>query len=251
MTDKPVSPDSPANSVNGSANATAHGAVNGSVNGGFANGDVAGPALRALQAKVQRLVHDFAGGRINRTQFHEVYGHYHRQIARIMQLSGNDGDQTSLMQTDHEDTYLIKKRLTAKVIGVSVYDNSSSLPIETVGEFSLDPGLLVPMLSSYRAAAREIFKAGVRSTAMENNQWLCFVPGNFTTLLGLFSVEPASMQVANLEQMHRDFENANHAALEKGNVDPSALAFPFLTIVRGAYERQTGKHSTMKEPDEG
>ena len=30
-----------------------------------------------------------------------------------------------------------------------------------------------------------------------------------------------------------------------------ALAFPFLTIVRGAYERQTGKHSTMKEPDEG
>src|SRR6185503_17159568 len=106
MTDKPVSPDSPANSVNG--------AVNGSVNGGFANGDVAGPALRALQAKVQRLVHDFAGGRINRTQFHEVYGHYHRQIARIMQLSGNDVDQSSLAQTDHEDTFLIKKRHTAK-----------------------------------------------------------------------------------------------------------------------------------------
>jgi hypothetical protein len=204
-----------------------------------------------LQAKIRQLVDDFARGAINRTQFHELYDRYHRQLTRIIQLTATPADLLAMSSEDREKTFDIKRRLTAKVIGVSIYGNQSGLPIETLGDFAIDPALLVPMLSSYRAATREIFSAGMRSTAMDNNQWLCFVPGNYTTLLALFSVEPSAMQLKSVEAMHRDFEDANKAALEKGDVDPSALAYPFLTFVRKAHHlhRRTGTHPGIGQSD--
>jgi hypothetical protein len=206
-----------------------------------------------LQAKIRRLVDDFARGAINRTQFHELYDRYHRQLRRIMELTATPADLPPMTSEERENTFDIKKRLTARVIGVSIYGNQSGLPIETLGDFAIDPALLVPMLSSYRAATREIFSAGMRSTAMDNNQWLCFVPGNYTTLLALFSVEPSAMQLNSVEAMHRDFENANKVALEKGEVDPLTLAYPFLTFVRKAHylHRRPGVQPIDTLTDEG
>jgi hypothetical protein len=108
------------------------------------------------------------------------------------------------------------------------------MPIETLGEFQVDPALLVPMLSSYQSAATEIFRAGMRSSAMANGQWLSFVPGKHTTLIALFSLEPSANQLDTVERMHRDFEAANRAALQAGNADPKALAYPFLSFIRRA-----------------
>ncbi len=204
-----------------------------------------------LQAKIRQLVDDFAHGVINRTQFHELYDRYHRQLTRIMELSAGPAGAALVNGDDRENTIDIKKRLTARVIGVSIYSNRTGLPIETLGDFAIDPALLVPMLSSYRAATREIFSAGMRSTAMENNQWLCFVPGNFTTLLALFSVEPSQMQMNSVEAMHRDFETANKAALEKDQIDPSTLAYPFLTFVRKAqFLHRTGSYPIVSRKND-
>jgi hypothetical protein len=82
------------------------------------------------------------------------------------------------------------------------------------------------MLSSDRAAAQEIFGSGVRSTAIEGGRWLCFVPGNYTTLLAVFSTEPAGKQLDVLEELHRLFERANRSQLTSSTTDPSALLFP-------------------------
>src|SRR5258706_3415925 len=196
--------------------------------------------IDALQSKMRQLVEDFASGQINRTQFHGLYDRYQRQMTQIMRFN-------SVTSEGSEDTLHIKKRLTAKVLGFSIYNNQSGLPIETIGEFVVDTALLVPMLSSYRAATREIFKAGMRSTVMENDQWLCFVPGHMTTLIALFSVEPAPIQLRTVERMHFDFEEANHAALESGEVDPSLLAYPFLGFVKQIHDKSTtdtGAYST-------
>ena len=203
--------------------------------------------LEDVQFKIHQIVDDFANGAINRGQFHQLYDRYHRQMTHLMQLAANPDEMATLSNLDGEDTFNLKKRLTARILGASIFNNESGLPIETLGEFSIDPALLVPMLSSYRAATREIFKAGMRSTAMENNQWLCFVPGNFTTLIALFSVEPAAMQLGAVEDMHRDFEKANYAALESGKVDPSTLAYPFLAFVRKAHRHHTitGTHRPL------
>ncbi len=196
-----------------------------------------------IHRKMNQVVQEFAGGQINRTQFHHLYDRYQRQIMRVTQLmaEADPGNwQDAIKET--EDTILIKKRLTAKAIGMSVYYNKSGMPLETLGEFAIEAELIIPMLSSYRSAAAEIFQAGMRSTEMENGQWLCFVPGGFTTLIVLFSVEPSDNQMAMIERMHQDFEKANQAALEAGHVDPSKLAYPFYSFVqRRAKPRDTKK----------
>jgi hypothetical protein len=98
--------------------------------------------------------------------------------------------------------------------------------LATLGKFEVDPELIVPMLSSYRAAAAEMFGGGLRSTGIENGRWLCFVTGQATTLIALFTVEPAPKQLEFLENLHRTFEAANRPRLAAPPVDPSALIFP-------------------------
>ena len=106
------------------------------------------------------------------------------------------------------------------------YENVSGMPICTLGRFEIDPALLVPMLSSYRSATREIFGAGMRSTAIEGGRWLCFVPGQFTTMLAVFSSEPAGKQLEFLDELHRLFEQANRRRLSASPLDPAKLMFP-------------------------
>lgn len=189
--------------------------------------------IQDVHLKMNTLVQEFAAGKINRTQFHKLYDRYQRQIMAVSQLMA-ESDPTLWRDAiaDSEDTWLIKKRLTAKAVGMSVYDNRSGMPIETLGDFAIDAELLVPMLSSYRSAAAEIFRAGMRSTELENGQWLCFVPGSHTTLIALFSLEPSSKQLEMVERMHKDFEAANKSALQGDSIDPDKLAYPFYSFVQ-------------------
>jgi hypothetical protein len=205
--------------------------------------------IAQVHQKMSKLVQEFANGTINRTQFHKLYDRYQRQIMTVAQLIA-EADPTAWRDAiaDSEDTLLIKKRLTAKAVGMSVYDNQSGMPIETLGEFAIEPELIVPMLSSYRSAAAEIFRAGMRSTEMENGQWLCFVPGSYTTLIALFSLEPSDNQLKMVERMHRDFENANRNALEAGHADPEKLAYPFYSFVqRRAQPEPDSKNETSDD----
>jgi hypothetical protein len=189
--------------------------------------------IAQVHQKMSKLVQEFANGEINRTQFHRLYDRYQRQIMTVAQLIAESDPvvwREAINET--EDTLHLKKRLTAKAVGMSVYDNRSGMPLETLGEFAIEPELIVPMLSSYRSAAAEIFRAGMRSTEMENGQWLCFVPGAYTTLIALFSLEPSDNQLEMVERMHQDFEEANKSALEGGQADPEKLAYPFYSFVQ-------------------
>ncbi|MBI5960603.1 MAG: hypothetical protein HY866_17825 [Chloroflexi bacterium] len=189
--------------------------------------------IAQVHQKMSRLVQEFATGAINRTQFHQLYDRYQRQIMTVAQfIAESDPTMWQDAVRETEDTLHLKKRLAAKAVGMSVYYNNSGMPIETLGEFAIEPELIIPMLSSYRSAAAEIFRAGMRSTEMENGQWLCFVPGSYTTLIALFSLEPSTNQLQMVERMHKDFEDANKTALEAGEVDSEKLAYPFYSFVQ-------------------
>jgi hypothetical protein len=191
--------------------------------------------LNKTYAKMTQCVEDFASGKINRAQFQQLYAHYEREIAVISQLLAEADDPNAWRKavTEGESVY-IRKRHQARSTGFAIYDTDSGMPIETLGDFEVDSALLVPMLSSYHSATTEIFRAGMRNTQMENGQWLCFVPGRFTTLITLFSQEPTEQQLEMLSRMHDHFEIANREALETRTAQPGELALPFLAILKQA-----------------
>jgi hypothetical protein len=192
--------------------------------------------LQELRAKMARLAEDFAQGKLNRKQFQEIYSHYQKQRqaveSAIVGASGADQWRSSIVTGT---TGVLRERHAAVVMAYAIYDNTSSLPLASVGRFRIDAGLLIPMLSSFRSAATEIFGAGLRSTEIEGGRWLCFVPGYHTTLMVLFSVEPARVQLTLIEDLHRDFEVANRATLSGGRGREAAELFTRLWALDQVY----------------
>ena len=183
--------------------------------------------LEKLQQKISRLADDFANGTINRQQFQELYTHYQREMRAVETLLATDQGESELGDLFQEgESVLIRQQHAAKAQGYAIYENSSGMPITTLGKFEVDPALFVPMLSSFRSATAEIFGGGLQATAIEGGRWLCFVPGQFTTMMSLFTAEPAKKQLDFLEQLHRLFEKANRALLTNSPLDASELVFP-------------------------
>ncbi len=183
--------------------------------------------LERVQVKINKLAEEFATGEINRAQFQELYEHYRREqqtVKRYLEMAP-DSEEWKAATTEGKSV-VIRQKNVAKVLGYTVYDNESGMPLSTIGEFQIEAELAVPMLSSYRAATKEIFGSGMRSSQIEGGQWLAYMPGDFTTLMTLFSTDPADDQLESLEELHQLFERANRTLLSKPPVDPDELVFP-------------------------
>jgi hypothetical protein len=57
-----------------------------------------------------------------------------------------------------------------------------------------------------------------------------FVPGRYSTLVVLFSVEPARTQLNMLNDLQGHFESANERLLVQGVQDASQLVFPHAAV---------------------
>jgi hypothetical protein len=183
--------------------------------------------LGKVRSKLDRLAEDFNAGTINRAQFQNLYIHYQREIRNIEgMLELAPGSETWKGAVTEGESVIIRQQHLARAEGYTIFENDSGLPVCTLGKFELDPALVVPMLSSYRAATKEIFGAGTRSTEIEDGRWLCFVSGEFTTMLAVFSSEPAGKQLEYLEELHRHFEQANQRHLTNPPFDANTLLFP-------------------------
>ena len=183
--------------------------------------------LERVQGKINKLAEEFATGEINRAQFQELYEHYRREqrtVKRYVEMSP-DSEEWKAATTEGKSV-VIRQKNVAKVLGYAVYDNVSGMPLNTIGEFQVEAELAVPMLSSYRAATKEIFGAGMQSTQIEGGRWLAYMPGEFSTLMTLFSTDPATDQLESLEELHQLFERANRTLLSGSPIDPDELVFP-------------------------
>lgn len=185
--------------------------------------------LEKLRAKTAQVVQDFAAGVINQRQFQVIYSHYQRQRLAIeealIRMPGSGAWRAAAVEG--QTTYL-RQRHAARILSYAIYDTASGIPLAQVGDFSVDPGLLVPMLSSFRSIIQEVFGAGMKRTEIEGGRWLCFVPGRYTTFIVIFSAEPAALQLQMIEDLHRDFELVNNLALSSGDVSRLALTFTHL-----------------------
>ncbi len=183
--------------------------------------------LDKVRDKIDKLAADFNDGTINRAQFRSLYVHYQHELQSVERMieEAPASDEWKHAVTEGLSV-VIRRQHLARARGYAIFQNDSGMPLSTLGQFEVDPALLVPMLSSYRSAAQEIFGAGTRSTEVEDGRWLCFVPGEFTTMLAVFSAEPAGKQLEFLSELHRQFERANRRRLSTFPIEAGDLLFP-------------------------
>jgi len=187
--------------------------------------------LQELEAKLDRTVQDLADGLINRAQFENLYRHYQNQRRAFHGLLAEGGDTVpaSLMPGQ---SVIIRQKYAAKVLAYAIYDNEPSVPLHTVGDFPVDSDLVVGFLSGFRSAAAEILGTGAAKAEAEDGKVLCYVPGQYCTLIVLYSSDPAEIDMRCLRQTHFHFEKLNADALKQHPIPAEALLFNYDMVLR-------------------
>jgi hypothetical protein len=185
--------------------------------------------LERLRNKTSQTVQDFSDGLINQHQFQAVYSHYQRQRVAVenalIEMPGSGAWRAAAVEGH---TSFLRQQHAAQVLSYAIYETASGLPLSHVGDFSVDDALLVPMLSTFRSSTQELFGAGMKRVELEGGRSLCYVPGRYTTLIVIFSAEPAAIQLRTIEDLHRDFEMVNQYTLSSGKISKLALTFTHL-----------------------
>jgi hypothetical protein len=187
--------------------------------------------LQELEAKLDRTVQDLADGLINRAQFENLYRHYQNQRRMLHGLLTEGRGQVPASLTTGE-SMVIRQKYAAKVLAYAVYDNESSVPLRTVGNFPVDSDLVVGFLSGFRSAAAEILGAGAAKAEAEDGKVLCYVPGQYSTLLVLYSSDPAEVDMRSLRQTHLHFETLNASLLKQRPIPADTLLFNYDMVLK-------------------
>jgi len=182
--------------------------------------------LHELETKLDRTVQDLADGLINRAQFDNLYRHYQNQRRMIRGLLMEGSGQLPASMAAGE-SMIIRQRYAAKILAYAVYDNESSVALYTMGDFPMESELVVGFLSGFRSAAAEIMGAGAAKAEAEDGKVLCYVPGQYCTLIVLYSSDPAEVDVRGLRQIHSHFETLNTGLLRQRPIPADKLFFSY------------------------
>jgi hypothetical protein len=166
---------------------------------------------------------------VNRAQFEELYAHYQSERSAVERLmtSQPSGDAWRMAVTEGQSIN-IRRRLAARVLGYAVFTNADETPLRVYGEFAtLDDKWVSPLLT--KVQTNNLFVVGSFDTGSDEATSLCAVSGQFSTLLVLFSTEPARIQLQSLEDLHCHFEQANYRFLSRkdAQVRINDLVFPY------------------------
>lgn len=182
--------------------------------------------LKVVEDKLDQTVQDLADGLINRAQFENLYRHYQNQ-RRVIRGFLQQASDPAMLKVGAGESMVIRQRFAAKVLAYAVYDNITSLPLRTVGQFPLESELVVGFFSGFRSAIAEIMGTGARKAVTDDGKVLIYVPGQKSTLIVLYSSEPADIESLSLRQAHEHFEKINAPVLAKTPVLENQLIFNY------------------------
>ena len=188
--------------------------------------------LEEIRRKMERLAEDFAAGRVNPTQFQELYAHY-QQERQLIENTLAEAPETAAWRasiaSQEGESVIIRRRHAARILGYAIYRNTGGTLLRSVGEYNVDERLVASTLESF-ASAEEQGEGQMRSIEVENERWAHFIPGQYTTLAVLFSTEPARAQLNMLRDLQAHFERANGQLLARGVNDPTRFIFPHAAV---------------------
>jgi hypothetical protein len=189
--------------------------------------------LEEVRQKMERLAEDFAAGRVNTTQFQELYAHYQQErkaIEEILEQAPEAAAWRAAVAQEEGESIIIRRRHAARILGYAIYLNANDSLLRSVGEYNIDERVVKSMLDSFHTSGEESVQSQMRSIEIENAQWVRFVPGQHTTLAVLFSNEPARAQLEMLQDLQAHFERANQHLLNRGVTDATQFVFPHAAV---------------------
>lgn len=192
-------------------------------------------ALEKLRQKTARVAAEFANGKINRAQFVALYAHYNEKriiIERLLERDPNTQAWQSVA-SDGQTTFL-RQHYASRVLSYAIYFHDKLQPLITQGQPSLPEDITFKILTAIRLVRRSQRTLSAQRKQIDESHWAVFIPAEFTTAIAMFWLEPSARQVLLVQDLHHDFERANHALLVRGIQDSEQYVFPHRALFEEA-----------------
>ncbi len=183
-------------------------------------------ALDNLREKMEAVANEFAQGRINRAQFNAIYGRYSEQrtiIERLVQRNPNNEAWKHAAAPGH--TSFLREHFEARLQFYLVYQHLLTVPLMMGGKQQPNMEQISQVLNGLWNMNNRP-KIGLARKEMGGGSWLVLALGEFAVTLAMFMLEPSTMQMNLVRDLHADFERANRSALERGTRSLDRFVFP-------------------------
>lgn len=189
-------------------------------------------ALEYFRAQMETIAAEFAGGRLNRTQFHAIYQHYSERriiIERLLQRDPESDAWKQVAQPGH--TTFLRAHFEARPVFYAVFGHKLPRPLNIGGQRS--PKLVEQIGKLLRTLwnLQTPPESGLARKAVGDGQWLVLAMGKFGITFVVFSLQPSAAQTNRVRDLHTDFERANRRLLERGSANPSRMVFPQRSLI--------------------
>jgi hypothetical protein len=183
--------------------------------------------LEVLDQKIARLEQDFQQGRINASQYRAIYRHYmeQREVALRLRQKYPDSDRWQVVLEEGKTRFLLQLN-EATCYSIGLYEIDSRDRIYVHGDMPAGAEEALGLLGTFGGRDDGSTDGRLFATKTDSGETLLLIPGAFTLNLAVFSQDPPAWQVRALREVHRNFEAANRAALQRGDNDK--LIFPDL-----------------------
>ncbi len=187
-------------------------------------------ALVQLRERMQKAVAEYSAGKLNSRQFQAIYQHYTEKRVIIEKLLERDPDTDawkSVVKPGH--TGQLRRLHESRPIHYAIFRRGEKRPVQTGGKLP-------------RVAAEQIHKLlrvlfsmknprkGLARKSMGNGMWLVLALGDYSMTMVTFSLQPTSLQIERIRDMHDDFERANMRSLRRG-LQTERLVFPQRALI--------------------
>jgi len=183
--------------------------------------------LNHLDDKISRLEQDYQQGRINASQYRAIRRHYLEQheVALRLHQANPKSDRWKVVLEEGKTNFLMQLN-EAECRCIAFFDISDRSQVYVQGDLPQAAEEAMRFLSTFGHPPGEQPSGRMFATQTEEGNNLLLIPGRFTAALVVFSDEPPGWQVRALREVQRNFEAANHGALERG--ERKSLVFPNL-----------------------
>lgn len=182
-------------------------------------------ALESIRQRLQIIAKEYSTGKLNAVQFNAIYRHYMEKRTIIEKLieRNPDSDAWKAAASPGHTMYL-KDRYEARPLYYVVFRKGDKRPL-------LFDGKVPKKAAEQIHKLLEIFwkmadwRQGLARKSVGDGMWLMLMVGENAMTIAVYFLQPSTIQVNQLKDLHSDFERANTKALERG-FSPDRMVFP-------------------------
>ena len=187
-------------------------------------------ALTQIQSKINSITKEYSAGKLNRTQFYAMYRHYMERRAIIQKLleRNPESDAWKAAAAPGSTTFL-RDRYEARTLYWVTFKHGSQTPLSFDGKLPTNAAKQIHKMLQVIWKMKTARK-GLARKSLGDGMWLLILMGDDAMTLVVYFLQPSTLQVNALRDLHNDFEQANATMLAR-NLSAKRMVFPQRALI--------------------